>query len=429
MSEDSGKKKIRDLITAHMSGPSPTCEERQISDDKEWGLLKTTAVVWEGWNAEAHKVPPKMFWGKSSIEVQKGDVIVTKAGPRGRVGVVAFVDETPPRLMVSGKMIGLRPDRSKIDGRYLAAILSSDECQRYLDERTTGMAESQLNFSNNLLLELTVSTIDLKHQKKIAAILETVDEAIEGTQALIGKYEQVKAGMMQDLFTRGLTPDGKLRPPRETAPDLYQNTPIGWIPKDWEIKALEQLTTKIVDGIHHKPEYAAEGIPFITVKNLTKSRSIEFSNINYVSIQTHEHCTLRAHVAVGDLLVTKDGTLGVARIVEDWMPEFSIFVSVALLKPTKPVTTAWLHFFFESGAYLRQLSGLSAGSGLQHIHLEHFRKFLIPLPYEGEQEEISDLMKATTNNIASEELTLQKLRQQKSGLMADLLTGKVPVSV
>ena len=69
---------------------------------------------------------------------------------------------------------------------------------------------------------------------KIARILQTIDQAIEKTEALIEKYQQIKAGLMHDLFTRGIGADGKLRPPREQAPELYQQTPIGWIPKEWD---------------------------------------------------------------------------------------------------------------------------------------------------------------------------------------------------
>jgi type I restriction enzyme S subunit len=64
-------------------------------------------------------------------------------------------------------------------------------------------------------------------------VLSSIDAAIEKAEALIDKYQQLKAGLMQDLFTRGVLPDGELRPPREQAPELYQETAIGWIPKEW----------------------------------------------------------------------------------------------------------------------------------------------------------------------------------------------------
>lgn len=148
MSESLVRKKVRDLIVHHMSGPSPTCEERNIADSTEWGLLKTTAVVWSGWNSNAHKVPPQMYWGNHSIEVKAGDVLVTKAGPRNRVGVVVYVDQTPPNLMVSGKMIGLRPDTRKIDGRVFAAALSSEKTQRYLNSKS--LTRNSVKHNNTL---------------------------------------------------------------------------------------------------------------------------------------------------------------------------------------------------------------------------------------------------------------------------------------
>src|SRR5450631_3102431 len=131
---------VRDLIERKFTGPSPTCDERNISSADEWGILKTTAVTWSGWNESAHKVPPKSYWGNASIEVRAGDVLITKAGPRHRVGVVVHVASTRPHLMVSGKMVGLRPKSSKVMPTILAGLLSTQSAQDYLNRRTTGMA-------------------------------------------------------------------------------------------------------------------------------------------------------------------------------------------------------------------------------------------------------------------------------------------------
>lgn len=126
---------LRDLIDRSFTGPSPTCEERQIRSDEEWGLLKTTAVTWDGWNETAHKVPPREYWGNESIEVHSGDILVTKAGPRHRVGVVVHVATTRPRIMVSGKIVGLRPKKGLILPTVLAGLLSTDYAQDYLNSR------------------------------------------------------------------------------------------------------------------------------------------------------------------------------------------------------------------------------------------------------------------------------------------------------
>src|SRR5690606_18832822 len=108
------------------------------------------------------------FWGSRRIEVQPGDVVVTKAGPRHRVGVSAYVSSVQPRVVVSGKMILLRPDSRRVDGRFLSWLLSTPEPQAYLNACKTGMAEAQMNFSNDDLLAMKVSIPPLQEQRRIA---------------------------------------------------------------------------------------------------------------------------------------------------------------------------------------------------------------------------------------------------------------------
>jgi type I restriction enzyme S subunit len=100
-------------------------------------------------------------------------------------------------------------------------------------------------------------------QLKITEILATLDTAIEKTESLIAKYQQIKAGLMYDLFTRGVTADGKLRPPRQQAPELYQETSIGWIPQEWVLERCANLCTRICVGIVIQPTqyYVIDGIP------------------------------------------------------------------------------------------------------------------------------------------------------------------------
>ncbi len=82
----------------------------------------------------------------------------------------------------------------------------------------------------------------LRQNKAIASILSSIDRAIASTEALIEKYQHIKAGLMHDLFTRGIGADGKLRPPREQAPELYRESAIGWIPKEWKIRESSELS-------------------------------------------------------------------------------------------------------------------------------------------------------------------------------------------
>lgn len=193
---------VSDVILRNFCGPSPTCEERNIDGSAEWGVLKTTAITWEkGWDWRKHKVLPRAFWGKKEIELRKGDVLVTKAGPRHRVGVATWVDYVPRQVLPSGKMIVLRPNEEIAIAPMLAAALSAAPAQSYLDQRTTGMAESQENFENEDLLNTPVVLPEMDEQLALAEVISDFDAEISALEAQLMKSKTLKQGMMQELLT------------------------------------------------------------------------------------------------------------------------------------------------------------------------------------------------------------------------------------
>jgi type I restriction enzyme, S subunit len=119
------------------------------------------------------------------------------------------------------------------------------------------------------------------------------------------------------------------------------------IPASWKYVPVEHLSTKVVDGVHKKPDYKPDGIPFLTVRNLTAGPGIAFSNVRYVSHEDHEEFSRRANPTAGDILITKDGTLGVTRAIRS-EKVFSIFVSLALVKPVIKEMTDYLELAFQS---------------------------------------------------------------------------------
>ncbi|WP_141746025.1 hypothetical protein [Streptomyces sp. EN27] len=138
-----------------------------------------------------------------NAEVEVGDVVVTKAGPRHRVGVAAYVDRTPARLLVSGKMVLLRANPAAADPRFLARALSTPGPQAYLDARKTGMAESQMNFTNEDLLGLRIDIPNLSDQRRISDYLDTetcrIDQLITMQQRLLKLLEERDQALRDQL--------------------------------------------------------------------------------------------------------------------------------------------------------------------------------------------------------------------------------------
>lgn len=157
------------------------------------------------------------------------------------------------------------------------------------------------------------------------------------------------------------------------------------LPPDWAWMPVQALATKVTDGVHKKPNYTAQGVPFLTVRNMTAGLGISFEGCRFVAEEDHAEYCKRTCPEFGDILISKDGTLGVVRAVRT-RQRFSIFVSVALVKPVDPSMSDYLELAFQSPVVQGQMVGV--GSGLQHIHLTDLRRDMIPVAPEIEQSAI-----------------------------------------
>lgn len=192
--------KVGDVIRSMDSGWSPDCET-EAAGDGQWGVLKTSAVVWDGYNSAENKRLPPHLEARAAIEVMAGDVLVTRAGPVERTGVVAFVRESRPRLMLSDKIIRLQSDNAKCDPAFLALALSSTTIQEQIIRKKSGMALSQTNISQKGLRETLLPLPSLHEQRAIIDIITSITDAIRGEEANLATKHVLKNALMSDLLT------------------------------------------------------------------------------------------------------------------------------------------------------------------------------------------------------------------------------------
>lgn len=255
----------------------------------------------------------------------------------------------------------------------------------------------------------------LPEQQKIAAILSSVDDVIEKTRAQIDKLKDLKTGMMQELLTKGI------------GHTEFKDSPVGRIPSNWYCVKMNTIA-KVNDGAHHTPAYTSSGIPFLRVTDL-KSKHIFAGSIKYISREEHSELIKRCKPERGDILYSKNGTIGIPRLI-DWDDEFSIFVSLALIKITSvEVDPEYLALFMDSPIVREQIRARSKQGTVTNLHLEEIRDFDIPLPSIEEQREITRALNSVVHRL---DVTLEKYNSNqklKKALMQDLLTGKVRVRV
>ena len=274
-------------------------------------------------------------------------------------------------------------------------------------------------------------------QQKIATILQTIDQTIEKTEALIKKYQQIKAGLMHDLFTRGITADGKLRPPREQAPELYQETLIGWIPKDWRVATLKSLLAPLPHNMRSGPfgsallkhELVEDGIPFLGIDNIHIESFVSIYR-RYISVKKYNEL-LKYSVRPKDVVITIMGTVGRCTVIPDDIGQAlsSKHLWTMTLDQEKvfPELVCWqLNYASWVKAWFRRET---QGGIMDAIQSKTLKTLLLPVPLQNEQELIFNKYITINSRIDFERKSLEKLNKQKQGLMQDLLTGKVPVKV
>ncbi|WP_394791001.1 restriction endonuclease subunit S [Rhodoferax sp.] len=265
-------------------------------------------------------------------------------------------------------------------------------------------------------------------QRKIAAILTSLDTAIEKTEALIAKYQQIKAGLMHDLFTHGVLPDGSLRPPREQAPELYQETATGWIPKEWTTASLKNICLNIIDCPHSTPTFAPSGILVARTMHIKDGIFLEEA-ASRVSEQDFNERNARSVPTSGDVILTREAPVGEAFVIPNGM-RICLGQRVMLIKPNPTLLDAnYLVAQIYSGSLSARISDLTAGTTNPHLNVADVRTLSIELPHLPEQKLMTMKIKGINEHIQIEKRTMQKLQYQKLGLMQDLLTGKVPVKV
>lgn len=216
-----------------------------------------------------------------------------------------------------------------------------------------------------------------------------------------------------------------LRPIREQAPELYKESLLGWIPKEWEVKSLDSHV-RIIDCKHYTPEFRTEGYPFVRPRNV-KLDGLDLDGVDYVSVEDFQLLTDVYRPRRGDIVFSRNASFGVPCYVDSDV-QFAIGQDVVIMTE-KTSVTRFVYYALTTLTTTAQIAKVSAGSTFGRINLGEIRKLLIPQPDDKEQKRIYDRMVACDVHERELKAEVAKLCKQKHGLMQDLLTGRVQVPV
>lgn len=364
-----------------------------------------------------------------------GDILIGKSSVKLEgIGYPAWFKSFNELVIFSNFTVRIR-SKSIIDQSYLFYWLRSSFARKWIIAQAQQSALTNIN--QNIINRFPVYfPKNINSQKKIASILGSIDLAIEKTEALIEKYQQIKVGLMHDLFTRGIGPDGKLRPPRELAPELYQETPIGWIPKDWEPVRLKEILNKSGGYLQtgpfgsqlHSHEYTDEGVPVVMPQDINDGK-VDESQISRIT-EIRAQSLLKHRLKVDDIIIARRGELSRAAAISDIERGWICGTGCFLLRLGGTDLDARFYALTYSHPIIqRQVEGLAVGTTMPSLNNEIMGKLIFPSFSKEEQTAIADKVELANKKITSLQKQLIKFNKEKSGLMHDLLTGKVQVPI
>jgi type I restriction enzyme, S subunit len=195
---------LGELISLMDAGWSPACPTQPAEPDT-WGVLKTTAVqVMEYLEIENKKLPDNKS-PKEQYEVRPGDILITRAGPKNRVGVSCVVKKTRPKLMISDKIIRFHLIEAGFSEEYICLCLNAGETYQYLESAKSGMAESQMNISQDKLKSAPIPLCPANEQHRIVDKVDELMALCDQLKARLAVASETRTHLAEAIVEQGLS--------------------------------------------------------------------------------------------------------------------------------------------------------------------------------------------------------------------------------
>jgi type I restriction enzyme S subunit len=328
----------------------------------------------------------------------EGDLILSVRAPVGSIGEASY------KSCIGRGVCALKPN--KVDKEYLfQLLLNSEDKWKKIEQGSTFTAVSSDDVRK---FKLLVPKNEAE-QKAIAKVLSTADAAIQATEKLIAQKELRKKWLMQQLLT------GKKR--------------LKGFDGEWKSEILGNVVNLQHGYQFRDDDFVEEGIPVIKIRNVI-GYDLVLTDMTFVDSRRLEEFK-SVVIENGDLLMSLTGNIG--RVVEVKGIDKPMFQNYRVGKFTpidKQVTKALLKFILSSDILYRQFNGLANQSAQANFGKQDMDKlkFSFPISIE-EQTAIAQVLQAADKEITLLKAKAEKLREQKKGLMQQLLTGKVRLKI
>lgn len=365
---------------------------------------------------------------RNYVEVSKGftkfndhDVLVAKITPCFENGKGGYVEHLVNGIGFGSTEFHVLRAKKNTDSKYIYQYTNYDSFRLAAEASMCGTG-GQRRVQTDFMKTHKVIFPPLPEQKKIAAILTSVDEVIEKTQAQIDKLKALKIAMMQELLTCGVGVDGK--PHTE-----FKDSPVGRIPKGWEVKSLDTVVKCVVDCEHKTAPYVEQSEFMVVRTSNVRDGELVFDDMKFTHSDGFNEWTKRTIPTKGDVLFTREAPAGESCLVPDNL-KVCMGQRMVLLRPDNDVVESdFFSMFLTSEAAKKSIFEMSIGTTVSRINIEDIKKIPCVVPPKIEQIKIANTISCVQKLLSTKQGKLESLNLTKKALMQDLLTGKVRVKV
>lgn len=367
---------------------------------------------------------------KSEYILKKGDVITPLTEQvAGLLGETATIPED--NLYIQSGDVGLiLPNERRIHKRFAYYLLASPSVKKQL-----GAAAQQTKIrhtSPEAIKDCKAYLPDLDTQEAIAGLMDNINDKILNNNAICSELESTAKLLYNYWFVQFDFPDENGKPYKSSGGKMVWNEQLKReIPAGWEVGTFSKCIESINTGLNPRDNFKLNtggNIRYITVKNLTKDGTIDFSGCDFIDENARAIVHRRSNIQIGDILFASIAPLGRCHIIKEQPKTWDINESVFSIRPNyKNMTSNYLYMTFVDNTFVKKAERNSTGSvfkGIRINDLIDLKTIVPPIKILNKFDDAIEKLFELKNNIFNENEQLASLRDW---LLPMLMNGQVTV--
>lgn len=407
--------KIKYVASFTTGRTPPTGDSESFEGDNLWANISDLGpkVLYD----TAKRVSDEAIKRSNITASPKGSLLFSFKLSIGQVGFAGFNLYTNEAIATF-----LPANEARLDYLYYASPV-------YIVENTSFNIYGAKLLNQELINSAPIALPSQEGQRKIATFLDRetgkLDILIAKQKHLIDLLQEKRQAIISHAVTKGLNPDVKMK---ETSVKW-----LGEVPDQWSVKKIKH-TSYLKGRVGWKgltsDEYLESGYAYLVTGTDFKSKYINWDNCHHVDEFRYEDDPY-IKLKDGDLLITKDGTIGKLALVENLKGYACLNSGIFLVRPIHSYITSYLYWVLSSNSFSEFYKMTSVGSTIQHLYQNVFENFFFPIPTIDEQQEIVAYIEKATKEIDTliekAKRSIELAKEHRTALISAAVTGKIDV--